>query len=100
MVAMLTDPAILLPAFVMIAVLATFYSLAAPLFEGTNLEKRMKTVATEREQIRARERARLNAEVGSKASLRNKNNSSMRQIVERLNLRKALVDDNTVNRVH
>ncbi|KQV44306.1 MULTISPECIES: type II secretion system F family protein [unclassified Rhizobium] len=95
----LTDPQVIVAALVAVAVLATFYSLAAPLFEGTNLEKRMKTVATEREQIRARERARLNAEIGSKGSLRTKNNSSMRQIVERLNLRKALVDDNTVNRL-
>ena len=30
MVALLTDPAFLLPAFVVIAVLATFYTLAVP----------------------------------------------------------------------
>ena len=100
MVAMLTDPAILLPAFVMIAVLATFYTLAAPYFDRGDLDKRMRAVALEREQMRARERARLNAEaVQSKASLRAQHNTSVRQVVERLNLREALVDANTMNRL-
>ncbi|WP_428843135.1 type II secretion system F family protein [Sinorhizobium terangae] len=82
------------------AVLATFYSLVVPFFEQGDLTKRMKAVATEREQIRARERVRLNAEAASgKASLRAQNNTSVRQIVERLNLKQALVDDNTVNRL-
>ena len=100
MVAMLTDPAILLPAFVMIAVLATFYTLAVPYFDRGDLNKRMKAVALEREQMRARERARLNAEASqSKASLRAQHNTSVRQVVDRLNLREALVDANTVNRL-
>ena len=100
MVAMLTDPAILLPAFVMIAVLATFYTLAVPYLDRGDLDKRMKSVALEREQMRARERARLNAEsVQSKASLRAQHNTSVRQVVERLNLREALVDANTMNRL-
>lgn len=100
MVAMLTDPAVLLPAFVMIAVLATIYTLAAPYFERGDLDKRMKSVALEREQMRARERARLNAEAAqSKASLRAQHNTSVRQVVERLNLREALVDANTMNRL-
>ena len=100
MVATLTDPAILLPAFVMIAVLATFYTLAAPYFERGDLDKRMKAVALEREQMRARERARLSAEAAqSKASLRAQHNTSVRQVVERLNLREALVDANTMNRL-
>lgn len=96
----LTDLNVILAFLVAVAVLATFYSLAVPLFEKGNLDKRMKAVATERELIRARERARLNAEaVNSKASLRAQHNTSVRQIVERLNLRKALVDDKTVNRL-
>ncbi|RDL49433.1 hypothetical protein BLJAPNOD_00534 [Ensifer sp. M14] len=95
-----TDPNIILAVLVSFAVLATFYSLVVPFFERGDLGKRMKSVATEREQIRARERARLATEVSSgKASLRGQNNTSVRQVVERLNLRKALVDDNTVNRL-
>ncbi|WLS03875.1 type II secretion system F family protein [Shinella oryzae] len=100
MIAMLTDPAVLLPAFVMIAVLATFYTLAMPYFERGDLDKRMKSVALEREQMRARERARLSAEtVQNKASLRAQHNTSVRNVVERLNLREALVDANTMNRL-
>lgn len=96
----LTNPSLIVAVLVSLAVLATFYSLIVPLFEGGNLGKRMKSVATEREQIRARERARLAAEVqAGKASLRRQNNASVRQVVERLNLRTALVDDNTVNRL-
>ncbi|KKX31685.1 type II secretion system F family protein [Rhizobium sp. LC145] len=96
--ATLTDPAILLAVLVAVAVFATLYTLASPLLERGNLEKRMRAVSTEREQIRARERARMNAEQ-SRASLRTQNNRSARQIVERFNLRQALVDENTVNRL-
>ena len=68
--ATLTNPDILLPVFVVIAVLATFYTLAAPYFERGDLDKRMKSVALERDQIRARRpqheqrRAAQNAEIG------------------------------------
>ena len=96
----LTDPNVVVAILVSLAVLATFYSLIVPLFDRGDLGKRMKSVATEREQIRARERARLAAEVqNGRASLRGQNNASIRQVVERLNLRSALVDDNTVNRL-
>jgi hypothetical protein len=82
--ARLTDPSMLIAVLVALAVFASFYTLAMPFFERGDLNKRMKAVSTEREQIRARERARMNAEAtGSKASLRNQNNRSVRQIVER-----------------
>ncbi|MGK9052098.1 type II secretion system F family protein [Neorhizobium sp. CSC1952] len=96
--AALTDPATLMAFLVAVAVFATLYTLASPFLEKGNLDKRMKAVSTEREQIRARERARMNAEQ-SKTSLRAQNNQSVRQIVERFNLRKALVDDKTVNKL-
>lgn len=100
LVTTLTDPAVLLPAFVMIAVLATVYTLAAPYLDRGDLDKRMKSVALEREQMRARERARMSAEASqSKASLRAQHNAPVRQVVERLNLREALVDANTMNRL-
>lgn len=95
--AKLTDPGTLIALLVAIAVFATLYTVAVPFFERGDLNKRMKAVSTEREQIRARERARMNMD--SKASLRSQNNHSVRQIVERFNLRKALVDDNTVNKL-
>ncbi|WP_137129673.1 type II secretion system F family protein [Rhizobium sp. FY34] len=96
--ATLTNPATLLAILVAVAVFATVYSLVLPMFEGRDLDKRMRAVSSEREQIRARERARLSAET-SRGSLRSQSSQPVRQIVERFNLRKALVDDNTVNRL-
>ncbi len=57
----------------------------------------MKATALERDKIRARERARLAAEAakGPRAALRQDTSGLMRDIVEKLNLRKALADDNT-----
>ncbi|MET3853082.1 type II secretion system F family protein [Rhizobium sp. OAE497] len=96
----LTDPAMLVALFVAIAVFATLYTIAVPFFERGDLNKRMRAVSTERDQIRARERARMNADAGAgKASLRAQNNRSVRQIVERFNLREALVDENTMNKL-
>ncbi len=99
LVSTLTNPTIIMATLVALAVFATLYSLALPLFDQGDLEKRMKSVALEREQIRARERARLQAESNTKGSLRATNNTSVRNIVDRLNLREALVDANTVNKL-
>ena len=60
-------------------------TLAIPLTEGNNLHKRMKSVATEREKIRARERDRLNRPK-DKVSLRQEPKEFMRRIVDRLKL--------------
>lgn len=96
--ALLTEPTTLIAALVAVAVFATLYTLAIPLLEKGDLSKRMKAVSTEREQLRARERARMNADQ-SRGSLRNQNNRQASRIVERFNLREALVDQNTVNRL-
>lgn len=95
-----TDPALVIAILVALAVFATFYTIAMPYFERGDLNKRMRAVSTERDLIRARERAKLNAEAAqSRASLRTTNNKSVRDIVERFNLRKALVDDTTVDKL-
>jgi len=95
--AAITEPTMIFAVLVALAVFATLYSLAAPFMERGDLDKRMKAVSTEREQMRARERARMNAD--GKASLRTQNNQSVRQIVERFNLREALVDEGTLNKL-
>jgi tight adherence protein C len=96
----LTDPGMIIAILVALAVFATFYTLAVPYFEKGDLNKRMKAVSTERDQIRSRERERMNSDIkGGKASLRANNNKSVRQIVEKFNLREALVDENTMNRL-
>jgi tight adherence protein C len=95
--AAITEPTMIFAILVALAVFATLYSLAAPFMERGDLDKRMKAVSTEREQMRARERARMNTD--GKASLRAQNNQSVRQIVERFNLREALVDEGTINKL-
>jgi len=94
----LTNPAFLVGVFAAIAVAATVYTVAQPLFEGDKLAARIKAVGAEREEIRARERARL-ANDAKRAKLRSEPKVFMRQIVDRLNLRNALADEGTVARL-
>ncbi|MBN9453681.1 MAG: type II secretion system F family protein [Bosea sp.] len=80
-----TNPQFLLALLAAIAAAATVLTIAIPLTEGNNLQKRMKNVATEREKIRARERERLNRQ-NEKVSLRQEPKAYMRRIVERFKL--------------
>ncbi|MCX8995692.1 type II secretion system F family protein [Rhizobiaceae bacterium BDR2-2] len=94
------DTSMIIAVLVAVAVFGTLYALVQPYLEREGLEKRMRAVSSEREQIRARERARLASETAiGRASLRGTNNTSVKQIVERFNLREALVDANTVNKL-
>ncbi|MDQ6702228.1 MAG: type II secretion system F family protein, partial [Pseudomonadota bacterium] len=88
----LTNPQFLLSMLVAIATMATILTVAMPLIESDALSQRMKSVATERERIRARERARLITDK-SKLSLRQKPKAYMKQIVERFSLSKWLGTD-------
>ncbi|MCX5516646.1 type II secretion system protein [Kaistia algarum] len=93
----LVDPQLLIAVFSAVAVIATILSLTLPLLERDRLPARMKTVAIERERIRARERARLSEQ--SRISLRHEPRAYMKRLVEGLNLREALVDEQTLNRL-
>ena len=68
-----------------IAASATAYTLIMPLFAGDTLSKRMKSVASERERIRQRERERLK---GEKVSLRQSPKQLVSRVVEDFNLGK------------
>jgi len=93
----LTDPAVLVPILVSIAVFATLFTVLMPYFEKGDLDQRMKSAALEREEIRARERSRLNADQKQqRPGLRSQNNQSIRNIVDQLNLRNALADEATL----
>lgn len=92
LVALTTNPNVLLAIMVSVAIFATIVSVSLPLLSGDKLETRMKAVALERDKIRARERANLLAE-GQRGSLRSKESKAyMRSLVERLSLRNALLD--------
>ncbi|WP_011583310.1 MULTISPECIES: type II secretion system F family protein [Chelativorans] len=93
----LTDPSFLLALLVSIAVFATIFTVV-PVGGGDPLKARMKTVALEREELRAKQRARLAAEAERRRAggLRREDRSSMRAIVDQLDLRRALADESTV----
>ncbi|MGE0062527.1 MAG: type II secretion system F family protein [Xanthobacteraceae bacterium] len=72
--------------FAAIAAGATVLTIAMPLLSGNNLDKRMKSVAIEREKIRQRERERLAR--GEKATLRQSPKQYVQTVVEKFNLAK------------
>ena len=93
----LTDPSFLIACLVAIAVFATVFT-ALPALGGDPLKARMKSVALEREELRARQRARMAAEADRRrrGGLREERSERMSRIVERLDLRRALVDEATL----
>lgn len=91
----LADPQTLLSILAAVAIFATVITLAMPLLAKDELGSRMKSVAIERDKIRARERARLAEEQGRKGSLRQKDEGFLQGLVEKFNLKAALADENT-----
>jgi tight adherence protein C len=97
----LSDPNFLFALLVAVAVFATIFTVMMPMLGGSGLESRMKSVAIERDNIRARERARLAADSDKRrksASLKQApEKPGVRALVERLDLKAALADENTMN---
>lgn len=90
------DPSFMIALVVSIAVFVTVFT-ALPAFGGDPLKSRMKSVALERDELRAKQRARLAAEADRRRKgLREQQSSGMKNIVDRLDLRRALADENTV----
>lgn len=86
----------LISIFIMFAMFATVLTLLLPHFQRNPLKNRMKSVALEREAIRARERARIANEKERGISLRHQQKAGIRDFVEKLDLRRALADEKTV----
>jgi tight adherence protein C len=76
-----------------LAAVATVLTLAMPVLSPNVLDKRMKSVALEREKIRQRERERLARGEREKVSLRQSPKQYMANIVERFNLTKWLAQE-------
>lgn len=84
----------------MVAVTGTIFSLVMPLLSRDTLKARMKSVALERDKLRAKERARLQAgQTDARASLRNQPKAQMKSFVDRLNLKDKLSDESTTDRL-
>ncbi|WP_306117412.1 MULTISPECIES: type II secretion system F family protein [unclassified Roseitalea] len=98
-VGLLTSQQFLFALLVSVSVFATLVTLLTGLLGGNQLKARMKTVAIERDEIRARERARLATEKQTgRGSLRFEDSKygGIKSLVERLDLRKMLADEQTV----
>src|ERR1051326_6924608 len=76
-----------------VAAVATVLTLAMPVLAPDVLNKRMKSVALEREKIRQRERERLARGEKEKVSLRQSPKQYMARIVEQFNLTKWLAQE-------
>ena len=86
LIATLHDARFMAMVFAAIGAIATVLTLAMPLIATDTLDKRMKSVAIEREKLRQRERERLAR--GDKISLRRSPKQYMQTVVDRFNLNK------------
>jgi tight adherence protein C len=85
-IAKLHDTRFLAMVFAAVAAMATVITLAMPLLAPDNLNKRLKSVAIERERIRQRERERLAR--GEKVTLRQTPKQYVKRVVDQFNLAK------------
>jgi tight adherence protein C len=91
----LVDPKNLLTAFAGALSFATIVTLAAPLMNRDNLDARMKSVASRREELRRRSREALAKE----SSLRQRDETYYKKIVDKLNLQTLLEDPKVVDKL-
>ncbi|WP_116653290.1 type II secretion system F family protein [Pelagibacterium sediminicola] len=96
-------PEFLTAVFAAISAAAIVFTFGAHLAERIERKDRMKRVATEREQMRAREMARLRNQEAAKAQGRNirgaESKTYMKDVVDRFSLQKAFMDEHTVDRL-
>jgi tight adherence protein C len=88
----LLDPQFVVMVLAAVAAFATVTTFVMPLLSGDRLGSRMKYVASEREKMRAERLLQLSEE---QRRLRKEPKSFMKQVVEQLNLRKALETEGT-----
>ncbi len=86
---LVTDPVMIATVLAGVATFATILTLAAPALQGNKLETRLKNVSSRREELRKRNRDHLD-----QAALRRKDEGMMKNVVDKLDLKKALEDPN------
>jgi tight adherence protein C len=96
-VQLLTDPVTLASALACVATFATVMTLAAPAFGNDRLTNRLKTVANRREELRKRSRAAL--EGAEKKSIRVRDTSALKKVVDKLDLAKMLEDPGVLKKL-
>ncbi len=96
----LADPGNIVAAIVALGSFATIITLAAPAMKGDKLDARMKSVATRREELRRKSRAALGGPgTPQTASIRRNDEGLIKQIVERLDLKRLLEDATVVDKL-
>ena len=91
----LTNPDNVLTAFVALVTFATIVTVARPMLGGQNLEKRMKSVATRRDELKRRSRQAMSRD----ATLRHSDEGFYKRVVEKLNLKTLLEDPKVVEKL-
>jgi tight adherence protein C len=94
----------LIAVFAAISAGAIVFTFGAHVFERVERKDRIKKVALEREQMRAKEMARLRAGANAKADVQRgirgaQSKSYMKAVVERFSLQKAFMDEGTVDKL-
>lgn len=104
-VELLTTPSFLIAMFASVSAAAVVFTFGAQFFDRSDLKKRIKDVAIERERMRGVEMARLRGgerggDAGARATLRAAEGTSFTTgMVERFSLRKAFLDETTVEKL-
>ena len=92
----LTDPDNILTAFVAVVTFATIVTVARPMLGGQNLDKRMKSVAARRDELKRRSRQAM---ARDNAGIRQKDDGFYKRVVEKLNLKTLLEDPKVVDKL-
>ena len=95
----ITDPMFLASILMAGALLVTAMTLVMPLLKGDQLTTRMKSVATDRENLRKKNRAALSFDHSERGTLRKTAKGPWKSIVETLNLQKLLEDPNVTQKL-
>lgn len=99
----IASPGFLIALLAAISAAAVVFTFGSHVFDRIERRDRMKKVAIEREQMRAREMARLRSQGAGKENARGIRGtdarSYMKSTVERFSLQKAFMDENTVDRL-
>lgn len=103
LVSTLTDPKFLIAVFAAVSAAAVVFTLGSSFIGGrSQIKQRIKRVALEREKMRAEEMARLRGgakDEGPRSIRRVAGKEYMTKVVQRFDLQKAFVDENTVEKL-
>src|ERR1700679_499801 len=94
----LTSPDTIFSLLTAIVVFFTVVTLVGPMFQQSNLESRLKSVANRREELRRRSREALAGKAAS-SSLRQTDEGLYKRVVERLQLSRLLEDSNLTDKL-